>query len=204
MPRRYKMNCETCSKSYLGRGMRFCSNSCRVTWTNLHRNVAKLPDVRAKISFARRGRATIWGEKHWNWQGKSLPRFCIDCGKRLMSDGWGKHGLVKRCHSCSHRGELSPMWKGGATPLRIKEYGTERYKNFVNIVLERDNYTCRYCGSKNGMGHNIRLEVHHLKSYAEYPELRYDPSNGITLCRPCHMTTIRGTPKPKMEILIKC
>ncbi|KKL45451.1 hypothetical protein LCGC14_2355540, partial [marine sediment metagenome] len=42
--------CEQCNKEYRGRGKRFCGNSCRVTWTNLHRNVAKRPDVKKKLS----------------------------------------------------------------------------------------------------------------------------------------------------------
>ena len=58
---------------------------------------------------------------------------------------------------------------------------TERgYSYFKRKVIERDGYKCQMCGSVNN------LEVHHKKSYANYPKLRTTISNGITLCSFCH------------------
>lgn len=54
-------------------------------------------------------------------------------------------------------------------------------KQWRKAVFERDNYTCRFCQRRG-----IRLNAHHLKQYAYYPELRYAVSNGVTLCEPCH------------------
>lgn len=54
------------------------------------------------------------------------------------------------------------------------------YKAFRKAVLERDGYECCICGSTKN------LHVHHLKSYRNYPELRTDPDNGMTLCANCH------------------
>ena len=50
-------------------------------------------------------------------------------------------------------------------------------------VFERDNYTCTQCG-KGG-----KLQAHHIKRWADYPELRFDVSNGQTLCVGCHSKT---------------
>ena len=52
--------------------------------------------------------------------------------------------------------------------------------DFLRYCLSRDNYQCRICGSKEN------LQGHHLNSYKNYPELRYEPTNGITLCKNCH------------------
>lgn len=30
------------------------------------------------------------------------------------------------------------------------------------------------------------LQVHHIRPWSKNPLLRYDPNNGITLCRTCH------------------
>lgn len=57
-------------------------------------------------------------------------------------------------------------------------------------IFERDDYTCTECGARNGKGHgDIRLEADHIQPWAYFPELRFELSNGRTLCRPCHDKT---------------
>ena len=56
------------------------------------------------------------------------------------------------------------------------------YKQFRSDVLKRDKHTCQMCKSKN----RKNLEVHHILTWAKASSLRYDPSNGICLCKTCH------------------
>ena len=56
-----------------------------------------------------------------------------------------------------------------------------KYNDWRKAVYDRDGYTCQCCGKVGG-----RLNAHHIKSFAEYPELRFDVDNGITLCDRCH------------------
>ena len=52
-------------------------------------------------------------------------------------------------------------------------------------VYSRDKYQCKINdGSCNG-----RIEAHHIKRWKDYPELRYEVSNGITLCHHHHPRT---------------
>lgn len=59
----------------------------------------------------------------------------------------------------------------------------ERY-----FVFDRDNYTCQCCGKRGG-----NLNAHHLYNFSEYKDLRYDVSNGITLCEKCHLINYSGS-----------
>ena len=80
-------------------------------------------------------------------------------------------------------GELHWNWKGGVTPLRKKLYFSEEYKLWRNAIFERDNYTCIWCGSTSN------LTTDHIKTWADYPELRFAIDNGRTLCLDCHRKT---------------
>lgn len=109
------------------------------------------------------------------------PYKCIDCGKKLH---WGS----KRCKKCfgkTIRGEKAPSWKGGITPINKSIRNSPKYKVWRTKVYKRDDYTCQNCGIK-GLK---TLQVHHLKSFSEYPKLRFIMPNAITLCLNCHKKT---------------
>jgi len=56
------------------------------------------------------------------------------------------------------------------------------YKIWRNNVKTRDGYRCQWPGCLS----DKRLEVHHIKTWGNYPALRYTTANGITLCHKCH------------------
>lgn len=60
---------------------------------------------------------------------------------------------------------------------RSQAYDT-RYKEWMNSVKKRDNWKCRI-RNKDCCG---KLESHHILPWRDFPELRYDIKNGITLC----------------------
>jgi hypothetical protein len=56
------------------------------------------------------------------------------------------------------------------------------YQQWVKKVKKRDNGICKI-NNKDCSGYCV---VHHILSWSEYPELRYNINNGITLCRAHH------------------
>lgn len=104
-------------------------------------------------------------------------------GKKLSLEHRQKLSIAK---IGKYVGEKHPCWKGDNSykAVRKRDYKTHRYKEFRKGVFKRDNYTCLMCGQRGGY-----KEVHHIKSYKDYPKLRYEPANGITICKKCHVKT---------------
>ena len=82
-------------------------------------------------------------------------------------------------------GNKSNLWKGGITPVNRSIRASTEYKKWRKGVFERDNHKCII----GGKSHGYKLEAHHIKSFASYPELRFDINNGQTLCVDCHKNT---------------
>src|SRR3990167_2560215 len=80
--------------------------------------------------------------------------------------------------------EDSPSWRGGLTSENKLIRRSKAWQTWRQQVFERDSYTCQGCGKRGGY-----LEPHHIKPFAYFPNLRFEISNGLTLCRPCHMNT---------------
>lgn len=83
------------------------------------------------------------------------------------------------------------LWKGGITPESKKE--RSRFLKYMRKkVFERDSYTCTFCFTRGET-----LHVDHIKSWAEFPELRFQLENCRTLCRRCHFEITFGYPMPE-------
>lgn len=116
------------------------------------------------------------GPRSGVWKG-GKPR-CIDCGKQL-------NYYSRRCPACMaafQRGPNCPAWKGGITPEHTMIRTSPEYKQWRQAVYERDNYTCVLCGDTRGGN----LNADHILPFADFPDQRFDVSNGRTLCEACH------------------
>ena len=87
-------------------------------------------------------------------------------------------------HIAHMSGANAHNWKGGIYPEHLKIRKSPEMKLWKMAVFARDNYTCVWCGQKSG-----KIEADHIKSFSEYPELRFAIDNGRTLCRECHQKT---------------
>lgn len=84
-------------------------------------------------------------------------------------------------------GEKNRHWKGGITPINEKIRKSIEYRLWRECIFKRDNYTCTCCKEKEKV--SGRLEAHHIKPFAQFPELRFAIDNGQTLCKECHKKT---------------
>lgn len=67
-------------------------------------------------------------------------------------------------------------------PIRTqRDCRSFEYREWRTSVFKRDNYTCRRCNIRGG-----KLHAHHIQKWADTPELRFESSNGLTLCMECH------------------
>lgn len=83
----------------------------------------------------------------------------------------------------SNTGENHPLWIKDRTKLQrysddAKDRRSSAYRNWREEVWLRDNFKCKIA-SPDCEG---RIEAHHILGYREYPDLRYQIKNGITLC----------------------
>jgi len=79
------------------------------------------------------------------------------------------------------RGNEHPNWKGGITPENKKVYHSIYYALWRISVFAKDDWTCQKCKTKGR-----KLRPHHIKNFAQYPELRFAIDNGIAFCDICH------------------
>lgn len=59
---------------------------------------------------------------------------------------------------------------------------SKEYKSWSEKVKRRDKKTCQICSGTE------KLHAHHILSWKDHHEKRFDVDNGVTLCQECHMS----------------
>lgn len=138
--------------------------------------------------FAERG-CTLLSTEYYNTH--QILDYICECGNTSQIT-FSNFSQGQRCVECGVKkriGQNNHNWKPEKTDEeRLVGRATPENNQWRNLVFERDGYTCQCCGARNqkGRGSSIVLEAHHIESWSDRPELRYEVSNGITLCNLCH------------------
>jgi len=130
------------------------------------------------------------GERWWS---KPLleknKKICVICGKEYRVRGKKRRNNSKTCS-----GKCYGIWRSqnfiGKNHPRFTDYGNEigrlrgtlQYDEWRKKVYRKNGWICQQCGKH--CKHDI--VAHHIKSFKDFPSLRFDVDNGITLCRSCH------------------
>ena len=80
-------------------------------------------------------------------------------------------------------------WCQENKPKLIDRYIPE-YTHWRTAVYERDNHICQDCGKNH-----CKVYAHHINPFLKFPELRFELSNGKTLCHDCHVIADRENRK---------
>jgi len=110
----------------------------------------------------------------------SITFTCETCGDESTQNPF-EYNKAKN-HFCSL--DCYYKFKVANRPEGFKEdlRSTPAYKEWVFKVLKEDNFTCQKCSQHGGV-----LNAHHILAFSRYEDLRLIVSNGITLCKECHL-----------------
>lgn len=196
-----ELPCKNCSQTFFSKlridrqqYAQFCSRICFHNFLN--KKLIKNQCLHCKSEFETRAVRLKSG------RGKYCSKACYDKSKvgmvgywagKVRSTPWmvgsnsyayGKAPWNKGRKSPETSGENNHRWIADRTKLKTdrKQAYDGRYKDWIKQVRIRDEGRCRI-GNIDCCG---RLETHHILSWRDHPELRYDVNNGITLCHYHH------------------
>lgn len=158
------------------------------------------------------------GRKHPNrkpyFKGKAvIPKTCAFCATGFTTDCYQprKKYCSQSCRSKDHadvnranllkidrtkqkaivsqrRGTAHPRWIADRTQIvgrHVRQFHDGDYKQWRKAVCDRDSWKCKLLGDDC----SGRLEVHHILTWKNHPDLRYSVDNGICLCHFHHPKT---------------
>ena len=127
-----------------------------------------------KHGTSRRSISQARSLKHWGASGKGNPMF-------------------------GRKGSANPRYVDGSSPERQRLYVQGAGREFLRTALAFGDYKCRRCSAVS-TGRKS-LHVHHLRTWAGNPDLRFDLGNVVVLCRTCH-SFVHSKANAKKEFLL--
>ncbi len=120
-------------------------------------------DVKKRMNYMR----TIKALKLQGLYNKDVCNAICESIKRIKEES-----TYKECI-----GPITRIFNDGVPFSRFTEY---EYVLWRNAVIKESDGKCIKCGSLSA------TNCHHILNYASYPELRYESSNGVLMCKKCH------------------
>ena len=154
----------------------FCCQDCG---NKIIANTALYGDGRCAFCCRKKEKHPLFGKKH---SLKTKLRMSeAQKGRKVSEETRQKISLNNKGKQC---GENSPCWNPNiSNEERINKRHIPQNIIWIQQVFKRDNYNCQCCNKNGGT-----LNAHHLEGYHWCKELRFEVSNGVTLCKDCHDT----------------
>lgn len=145
--------------------------------------------VLLKLREKKIGNKNALGTKHTEEWKEARRQHMILCNPMKLKVNQDKIRILKS-------GILNNWYIDGRTPENKKIRASVEVQLWRNSVFSRDNWSCQKCTQRGG-----KLRAHHIRNFAEYPELRTSIENGITLCDRCHLDfhVLYGKKKNNLE-----
>jgi hypothetical protein len=161
-----KFCCHACYLASRNQPVARRCETCGASFVGIPSHIARGQDRFCSPACWYKHFGTIRGKDKWTWKGEDVICTCEQCGTEFPL----RPGRVE--------------WK----PRSEKQTGKRRFcsRRCRMTVFRRDDYTCQHCGERGG-----KLNAHHIRPWKEAADLRFAPSNGITLCKPCHINVHR-------------
>lgn len=103
--------------------------------------------------------------------------------KRVLTERGVRIRPLSETIGDKRNGDNNPNWNAELTPEeRDKRRDTSKSLKWRLAVFHRDRFACQCCGDARGGN----LNAHHINDHKSHKDKRFDVSNGITLCEPCH------------------
>ena len=190
--------CEYCGKRYIKSSTkskkhfsnrkycsRYCANNAKVEWGDLKKECAYCGKIYEKLEK--------YSQTQWE-KSKYCSLKCLNRDKKWTQEqkdrvsgknhhGFGKHNSIETRlkRSESLKGEKAPNWQGGKTAQSYSIRHGIKYRLWREAIFTRDNWTCQKTGIRGEI-----LRAHHIKNFAQFPELQFITSNGITFSKETH------------------
>lgn len=146
-----------------------------------HLNKKHTPEWKQKMSVKMTGREIYWKDKISKSHLGICPSKEAKEKMKKAKEGTTQSEKTRKKRSESLRGDKCYLWKGGVTLKNKIIRSNIEIRLWREKVFKRDNYTCQKTKVKGK-----RLEAHHIQNFADFPELRFDVDNGITLSEKAH------------------
>lgn len=117
-------------------------------------------------------------------------KLCKPCNNivRPKPDFSGSNNPMFGISLPGRKGSKNPNWNPNLSNedreyrLNKRRNESRKHRHWSKAIKERDGFTCQVCKNKP----SGKLVSHHLNSWNKYPDQRYEITNGVCLCIPCH------------------